>query len=139
MRPGHLPSPQALSTSTRQILDTGLAQAAATFPAPRHLQHELPHQRLTRQQETAPRLAALIPLPPSPMLSQGAHNEALTVRLALGTSPPPSITTPHTRRVSLVSWVHHGKASMTVVQGIAGWALTWLTIHLTDFQRNVII
>ncbi|KAJ7318745.1 hypothetical protein DFH08DRAFT_971117 [Mycena albidolilacea] len=94
----HEPWPPALSTSTLQILDT--AEAAAAFPAPCHLQRELPHQHLARQQETAPRLTAL---PPSPMLSQEARDEALTVLLALGTSPPLSITTPHTCRVSLVS------------------------------------
>ncbi|KAJ7806694.1 hypothetical protein B0H14DRAFT_3483876 [Mycena olivaceomarginata] len=99
VRPGnaqiHEPWPPALSTSTRQILDTS---EAAAFLAPRRLQHELPHQHLAQQQETAARLTALTLLPPSPMLSQEARDEALTVHFALGTSPPPTITTPHTRR-----------------------------------------
>ncbi|KAJ7358499.1 hypothetical protein DFH08DRAFT_953640 [Mycena albidolilacea] len=128
-RPSHRPS-----TTTRQILDTGLADAATAFPAPRRCQHELPHQRLARQQEAAARLAALTPLPPSPTLSQEERDEALAVRLALGTSSPPSITAPHTRRVSVVSWVHCGEACTTVVQDVAGWALTWPTIHLTDLS-----
>ncbi|KAJ7792983.1 hypothetical protein B0H14DRAFT_3498604 [Mycena olivaceomarginata] len=136
-RPGnaqvHETRPPALSTSTRRILETGLAEAAAAFPAPRQPEHELPHQRLARQQEAAVRLAALTPLPPSPTLSQEERDEALAVRLALGTSPPPPITTPHTRRVSLVSWVHNGEARTTVVQDVNGLALTWPTIHLNDF------
>ncbi|KAJ7855196.1 hypothetical protein B0H14DRAFT_3449220 [Mycena olivaceomarginata] len=130
----HETRPQALSTTTRQILDAGLADAATAFPAPRRRQHELPHQRLARQQEAAARLAALTPLPPSPTLSQEERDEALAVHLALGTSPPPSITAPHTRRVSVVSWVHRGEACTTVVQDVDGWALTWPTIHLTDLS-----
>ncbi|KAJ7874240.1 hypothetical protein B0H14DRAFT_3859882 [Mycena olivaceomarginata] len=57
-RPGnaqtHETRPTALSTSTRQILDAGLAEAAAAFPAPR----------------PAARLAALTPLLPSPNIGQ---------------------------------------------------------------------
>ncbi|KAJ7882225.1 hypothetical protein B0H14DRAFT_3128867 [Mycena olivaceomarginata] len=147
----HETRPPALSTSTREILDAGLAEAAAAFPAPprrqhelldaeaaaafpapRRRQHELPHQRLARQQEAVARLAALTPLPPSPTLSQEERDEVLALRLAVGTSPPPSITAPHTRRISLVSWVLGREASTTVVQDVAGWALTWPTIHLTD-------
>ncbi|KAJ7792810.1 hypothetical protein B0H14DRAFT_3889697 [Mycena olivaceomarginata] len=147
----HETRPPALSTSTREILDAGLAEAAAAFPAPpcrqhklldaeaaaafpapRRRQHELPHQRLARQQEAVARLAALTPLPPSPTLSQEERDEALALRLAVGTSPPPSITAPHTCRISLVSWVLGREASTTVVQDVAGWALTWPTIHLTD-------
>jgi hypothetical protein len=39
------------------------------------------------------------------MLSQEARNEVPAVSLALGTSPPPLMTTADTRRVSLLSWV----------------------------------
>jgi hypothetical protein len=146
-------TPPALSTSTREILDAGLAEATAAFPAPprcqpelldseataafpapRRHQHELPHQRLARQQEAAACLAVLTPLPLSPTLSQEEHDEALALRLALGTSPLLSITTPHTRHISLVSWIHRGEASTTVVQDIASWAVTWPTIHLTDLS-----
>ncbi|KAJ7366638.1 hypothetical protein DFH08DRAFT_948659 [Mycena albidolilacea] len=84
-----------LSTSTRQILDTSLAQAAAAFPALCCPECELQHQLLTWQEATTC-LAALTPLPPSPTLLQEEHNEALAVRLTLGTSPLPSITMPHT-------------------------------------------
>ncbi|KAJ7339288.1 hypothetical protein DFH08DRAFT_1082624 [Mycena albidolilacea] len=66
----HETRPTALSTSTRQILDAGLAEAAAAFPAPRRHQRELPHQRLARQQEAAAHLAALTPLLPSPSIGQ---------------------------------------------------------------------
>jgi hypothetical protein len=66
----HETCPTALSTSTRQILDAGLAEAAAAFPAPHRHQCELPHQRLARQQEAAARLAALTPLLPSPSIGQ---------------------------------------------------------------------
>ncbi|KAJ7322988.1 hypothetical protein DFH08DRAFT_969621 [Mycena albidolilacea] len=147
----HETRPPALSTSTHEILDAGLAEAAAAFPAPpcrqhkfldaeaaaafpalRRRQHELPHQRLARQQEAVARLAVLTPLPPSPTLLQEERDKVLALRLAVGTSPPPSITAPHTRRISLVSWVLCGEASTTVVQDVAGWALTWPTIHLTN-------
>ncbi|KAJ7821871.1 hypothetical protein B0H14DRAFT_3471170 [Mycena olivaceomarginata] len=67
----HETRPTVLSTSTRQILDAGLADpAAAAFPAPRCYQRELPHQRLARQQEAAARLAALTPLLLSPSIGQ---------------------------------------------------------------------
>ncbi|KAJ7790120.1 hypothetical protein B0H14DRAFT_3502017 [Mycena olivaceomarginata] len=88
---------------------------SVAFPVPRPRDRELPHERLTRQEEAAARLAALTSLPPSPTLSQEAHDEALAVFLALGTSPPPSVTTADTRRVSLVSWVHRLEVSTTVV------------------------
>ncbi|KAJ7833128.1 hypothetical protein B0H14DRAFT_3462927 [Mycena olivaceomarginata] len=42
-----------------------------------HHKHELPHQHLTQQQETAVCLAAVTPLPPSPTLSQEARDEVL--------------------------------------------------------------
>ncbi|KAJ7804089.1 hypothetical protein B0H14DRAFT_3775695 [Mycena olivaceomarginata] len=71
-----------LSTSTRQILNAGLAEAAAAFPASRRRQHELPHQCLARPQEVVARLAALTLLPPSPTLSQEECDEALAIRLA---------------------------------------------------------
>ncbi|KAJ7861410.1 hypothetical protein B0H14DRAFT_2575997 [Mycena olivaceomarginata] len=129
-RPGHRPSPQPPARFSTLVSQT----PPPAFPAPRRRQHELPHQRLARQQEAAARLAALTPLPPSPTLSQEERDEALAVRLALGTSPPPSITAPHTRRVSVVSWVHCGEACTAVVQDVDGWVLTWPTIHLTDLS-----
>ncbi|KAJ7196106.1 hypothetical protein GGX14DRAFT_673871 [Mycena pura] len=52
--------------------------------------------RLAHAHEAAAHLAALTPLPPSPTLSQEARDEALAVSLALGTSPPPSVTTADT-------------------------------------------
>ncbi|KAJ7818327.1 hypothetical protein B0H14DRAFT_3473876 [Mycena olivaceomarginata] len=134
------PRPPTLATTARQLPAARLEPAAPrrrresiAFPAPRPRERELPHERLARQQEAAARLAALTPLPPSPTLSQEARDEALAVSLALGTSPPPSVTTADTRRVSLVSWVHRLEASTTVVQDVAGWAQTWPTIHLSDF------
>ncbi|KAJ7854988.1 hypothetical protein B0H14DRAFT_748825 [Mycena olivaceomarginata] len=99
-----------LATTSRQLPAAGLEEAAprprreiVTFPAPCLCDRELPHEHLARQQEAAARLAALTPLPPSPMLSQEARDETLAVSLALGISPPPSVTTADTRRVSLVS------------------------------------
>ncbi|KAJ7789444.1 hypothetical protein B0H14DRAFT_3162036 [Mycena olivaceomarginata] len=67
--------------------------------APR--KRELLHKHLARQHEAA----ALTLLPPSPMLSQEVRDEAPALSLALETSPPLSVTTADTHRVSLVSWV----------------------------------
>ncbi|KAJ7208222.1 hypothetical protein GGX14DRAFT_395883 [Mycena pura] len=126
--------PPTLATAARlESAAPRRRRESIAFPAPRLRERELPHERIARQQEAAARLAALTPLPPSPTLSQEARDEALAVSLALGTSPPPSVTTADTRRVSLVSWVHHLEASTTVVQDVAGWAQTWPTIHLSDF------
>ncbi|KAJ7205446.1 hypothetical protein GGX14DRAFT_568782 [Mycena pura] len=134
------PLPPTVATTARRLSAARRLPAvprrrreSIPFPAPRPRDKELPHERLARQQEAAARLAALTPLPPSPTLSQEAWDEALAISLALGTSPPPSVTTADTRRVSLVSWVHRLEASTTVVQDVAGWAQTWPTIHLSDF------
>ncbi|KAJ7891419.1 hypothetical protein B0H14DRAFT_3428716 [Mycena olivaceomarginata] len=68
------------------FLNAALADAAAAFPAPRRRQHELRHQRLARQQEAAPPLAALIPLLSLPTLPQEECDEVLAIR----PSPLPS-------------------------------------------------
>ncbi|KAJ7667121.1 hypothetical protein B0H14DRAFT_2658259 [Mycena olivaceomarginata] len=116
------PAPALLATIFCQLPAASLEEAAprccresVAFPAPRPRDRELPHERLARQDEAAARLAVLMSLPPSPTLSQEAHDEALAVFLALRTSPPPSVTTADIRRVSLVSWVHRLEASTTVV------------------------
>ncbi|KAJ7789658.1 hypothetical protein B0H14DRAFT_2627015 [Mycena olivaceomarginata] len=134
------PRPPTLATTARQLPAACLEPAAPrrhresiAFPVPRPRERELPHECLARQQEAVARLAALTLLPPSPTLLQEARDKALAVSLALGTSPPPSVTTADTRRVSLVSWVHRLEASTTVVQDVTGWAQTWPTIHLSDF------
>ncbi|KAJ7894158.1 hypothetical protein B0H14DRAFT_3426925 [Mycena olivaceomarginata] len=132
--------PPTLATTSRQLPAAHLEETAprrrresTAFPAPCPHKRELPHERVTRQQEAAACLAALTLLPPSPTLSQEARDEAFAVSLTLGTSLPLSVTTADTHCVSLVSWVHRLEASTTVVQDVAGWAHTWPTIHLSDF------
>ncbi|KAJ7842716.1 hypothetical protein B0H14DRAFT_3139816 [Mycena olivaceomarginata] len=69
------------------FLNAALADAAAAFPAPHRRQHELRHQRLARQQEAAPPLAALIPLLSLPTLPQEECDEVLAIR-GYGAPPP---------------------------------------------------
>ncbi|KAJ7810993.1 hypothetical protein B0H14DRAFT_3480102 [Mycena olivaceomarginata] len=77
--------------SKKQRLAAAAAARASPFqclaPA-RGCERELPHEQLARQQEAAMCLAMLTPLPPLPMLSQEARDEAPAISLALGTSLP---------------------------------------------------
>ncbi|KAJ7833338.1 hypothetical protein B0H14DRAFT_3462790 [Mycena olivaceomarginata] len=70
-----------LATISRQLPAAGLEETAprrrresVVFPSPRPRDRELPHECLARQEEAAAHLAALTPLPPSPTLSQEAHD-----------------------------------------------------------------
>ncbi|KAJ7824624.1 hypothetical protein B0H14DRAFT_3469230 [Mycena olivaceomarginata] len=106
-----------LSNPTQQILLAGLEEAAAALLLP------------------AVHLAALTPLPPSPMLLQEVHDQVFAVSIALGTSPPPLIISQPTRCVTLISWAHSIEVSMTTVQHLPGWAQTWPMIRLADLAN----